>query len=116
MKNFVQPGPTITVVSPAGGLISGQGFIIGALFGISSYDVPAGSLAEIEAVGVFDLPKAGTIALTQGQPVFWDATAGDVTSVSLAHFPIGVAVLPAAASATAATVRLNGVATAASAT
>jgi predicted RecA/RadA family phage recombinase len=111
MKNHIQEGDRITVVSPIGGLASGQGVIIGALFGVSCYDAAAGSPAEIETVGVFSLPKAGAVAFAQGAVVYWDVSAGAVTSTASTNFPIGVATQAAAASDTTAAVRLDGVAT-----
>ena len=37
MKNFIQPGDSLTVSAPYA-VTSGQGVLIGALFGIAAYD------------------------------------------------------------------------------
>ncbi len=116
MKNFIQPGRTVTVVSPSGGLLSGQGALIGNLFGVASYDAAAGLNAEIEVEGVFALPKAASpIAFAAGARVFWDATGGVCTSVSTGHYPIGACTVAAAATDATVAVRLDGVATVAAA-
>jgi len=35
MKNYIQEGRMITVAVPAGGVTSGDGVVIGALFGVA---------------------------------------------------------------------------------
>ncbi|ODA67103.1 hypothetical protein A7A08_01849 [Methyloligella halotolerans] len=57
MKNFVQPGNTITVPAPTA-VASGDGVLVGSLFGVANYDAAPGEAVEIDAIGVFDLPKA----------------------------------------------------------
>ena len=37
MKNFIQRGDVITVTAPTGGVTSGQGVLVGNLFGIASF-------------------------------------------------------------------------------
>jgi len=34
-KNYIQPGQTITIAAPTGGVLSGDGVLIGTLFGIA---------------------------------------------------------------------------------
>jgi predicted RecA/RadA family phage recombinase len=46
MKAYIQPGRALTVIAPAGGVLSGQGVLIGTLFGIAQYDAVEG--AEVE--------------------------------------------------------------------
>ncbi|MGA2637440.1 DUF2190 family protein [Methylocella sp.] len=111
-KNFLQKAEVITVTAPSGGLLSGQGVLIGALFGVSQFAAAAGASAEIATEGAWTLPKAASpIAFAQGAPVYWDAGAGDVTSVAHLNYAIGVATAAAAATDATAAVRLDGVAT-----
>jgi|WetSurMetagenome_2_1015567.scaffolds.fasta_scaffold933004_2 predicted RecA/RadA family phage recombinase len=110
MKNHIQPGRTITVVSPAGGLLSGQPVVVGALFGISCYDAAAGLNAEIETEGVFALAKPNSVVtFAQGEPVFFDAATSLVKKSATGFFKIGVATEPAAATDSVVHVRLDGV-------
>jgi predicted RecA/RadA family phage recombinase len=109
MKNFVQPGHAVAVVSPSGGLVSGQAVLIGNLFGVAAYSAAASTGAEIVTAGVFTLPKAASpIAFSQGDKCYWDATAGDITSTATSNKWVGVAVTAAGASAATVDVRLNG--------
>ncbi len=110
MKNFVQPGTVVTAIAaPASGIKSGDGVLVGALFGIAAIDAPAaGGEIEIAVVGVFDLPAAGPIVV--GAPVAWDAAAKRVTATLTANALIGVALLAIGAGAGTARIRLNGTA------
>ncbi len=109
MKNFVQPGHALAVVAPSGGLVSGQAVLIGNLFGVAAYSAAATTPAEIVTNGVFTLPKpTSAISFSQGDKCYWDATAGDITSVSTSNKWVGVAVSAASTSAPTVDVRLNG--------
>lgn len=109
MKNFIQPGNTITMTAPAGGVSSGDGVRIGSVFGVAAYDAAEGDEIELTVVGVFDLPKATGGALTAGDPVFWDAGASKVTATATGNTLIGAAMADAAAPDEIGRVRLNGI-------
>lgn len=110
MRNFVQEGRYITFTA-AGPVASGQGVLMGALFGVATTDASNGQTFEIATFGVYTLPKAAG-AITVGQLLYWDAAAGEVTtsSDSGANKLIGAAIKAAGSSATSVPVRLNGVA------
>ena len=110
MKNFVMDGGTVTVLAPSGGLFSGQGVVIGALFGVAAYDAIEAAEAEIKTTGVFTLPKSAG-AITEGAIVFWDDTGKVIENASgLGFYPIGVAVAAALDADPTVNVRLDGVA------
>ena len=106
MKNFVQPGENLTLVAPYARL-SGEGALIGSIFGVASVDVGNGAEAVFVTEGVFDLPKA-TGAITQGQKVYWDNTARNVTTTANANTAIGAATMAASSNAATVSVKLNG--------
>lgn len=108
MKNFVQRGETVTVTAPIGGINSGAGVLVGALFGVAAFTAAEADDVEIGTMGVFDLPKA-TGAIAQGAKVYWDDTAKSVTTTATNNSLIGVAVAAAGTSAATVRVRLNGV-------
>jgi predicted RecA/RadA family phage recombinase len=109
MKNFVQPGDVLTLIAPAGGVHSGQPFVVNSIFGIATYDAIEGAEVEAQVVGVFEFAKLpGLIA--QGAPVWWDDTAKVIKGASAAGlYPVGVATEGAAADAPSVRVRLSGV-------
>ena len=110
MKNYVQPGNTITLTAPTGGVASGAGVLVGTLFGVCAYDAAAGAEVEVEVVGVFELAKASG-AITEGAKVYWDATAKNVTTTASGNTLVGAAVRAAATGDAKARIRLNGVTT-----
>lgn len=113
MKTFIQNGHVITVTAPAGGVSSGDGVLVGSVFGIAAYAAPEGESVEIAIGGVFEMPKDSTAILAIGDAVAWDAAAKHVTAPGVGLYPIGVATAAAGNGATTTAVRLNGVATAA---
>lgn len=107
MRNYIQPGSVITVPAPAGGVLSGNGVLIGALFGVAATDASEGDDVPLQITGVVDLPKANGI-LGLGVRVYWDAAAGNVTATDTGNTLIGVTVSAAAIGDALARVRLNG--------
>lgn len=90
MKNFVQCGDMVTVVSPTGGVISGHPVLIGSLFGVAATTAPEGSDVEIATEGVFELPKS--TAFDQGDKVYFDPTTKAIGAAATGRPWIGVAV------------------------
>lgn len=107
MKNFIQPGDTITVPAPAD-VASGAGVLVGSLFGVASFDVKSGEEVEIATKGVFELPKTSAQAWTVGAPIYWDASNKVATSAASTNALIGVALAVAANPSSTGVVRLNG--------
>ena len=108
MKNFVQPGDNLDLVAPRA-LLSGAGFLVGAIFAVASVDAAQGATLSGVTRGVFDLPKAAG-AVTQGQKLYWDNTAFNVTTTSTNNTQIGVATAAAASGDATARVKLGYVA------
>lgn len=111
MKVYIQNGDVITVTAPVGGILSGQGVLIGNLFGVAGTTGAEGEPVELATTGVFDLPKDATTVLSVGDRVAWDNTARQVTIPGTGHFIIGVAVAAASNGATTVNIRLDGIGT-----
>lgn len=107
MLNYVQPGDTLDLTAPAGGVISGQAALFGALFGVASTKAAEGQKLAVKVEGVFTLPKATGAGLTEGQKVYWDDTAKKVTGTAASNTLIGNAIEVVASGATEAMVRLS---------
>jgi predicted RecA/RadA family phage recombinase len=112
-RNFVQPGDTLSLTAPAGGVTSGQFVIVGAFAGVAQHDAAAGASVEVMVTGVWMLPKAAATAIAAGAAVYWDGAAGNVTTTAAGNTAIGAAVKAAADADATAAVRLNGIAFAA---
>ena len=109
MKNYVQPGKTITVAAPYA-VSSGDGLLVGAIFGVATASSAIGEAVEAALVGVFDLKKAASQAWAVGDKVYWDNTAKETTKTATSNTLIGVAVevVGNGASDTVGRLRLNG--------
>ena len=103
MKNFIQPGDSLTLVAPYA-VTSGQGVLVGALFGIAAYDAASSATVEIQTEGVFDITKEPSLAITAGGRVYWDNTNRRITTTATGNYQVGIATL--AALAADATVRV----------
>ena len=111
--NYRQAGETITLSAPSGGILSGQGFVTGAIFAVAASDAIEGAEVEGNTVGVWMLPKAAGV-IAEGARVWWNDTLKVVVNATGAgFFPIGVAVGGAADADATVNVRLDGVAVAA---
>lgn len=109
MRNYIQPGNTITLTAPAGGVVAGGGYKIGQIFVVAVTDAAAGDPFEGMTEGVFDLPKNTAQALTEGALVYWDDTNDEVTTTTTGNLPIGVAVKAALAADAEGRIRLHGI-------
>ncbi len=107
MKNFVQPGDSINVTAPYA-VSSGQGVLVGGLFGVAAIDAAISATLEIQTEGVFDLTKEPALAIAQGARVFWDNTNRRVTTTSNGNFPIGAATVAVATSDTNVRIWIDG--------
>ncbi len=61
--NYIQPGKTLTVTAPTGGVASGDGVLIGQLFGVAQHDAAEAERAQLLTEGVLELAKATPLAI-----------------------------------------------------
>ena len=109
MKNYIQPGNVVTLTAPAGGVHSGDGVLVGALFGVAAYDAVEGEQIEVSLAGVYALPKS-VGAIGEGAKAYWDTTAKAVTATASGNKLIGACILAAGNGEATARVRLDGTA------
>lgn len=109
MKNYIQPGNTITLTAPYD-VASGDGLLVGAMFGIATGAAASGDPIEAALVGVFDLKKVGSQAWDIGDKVYWDDTSKRATKTATDNTLIGAAIeaVGSGAGETVGRVRLNG--------
>lgn len=69
MRNYIQPGNTITIPAPDD-IEGGEIVTMGELVGIAAGDAETGADLDLVLVGVFDLAKVSTDAITIGTPVY----------------------------------------------
>ena len=93
-KTYVQPGHTLTIAAPTGGVLSGQGVLIGTLFGIAQYDAVEGADVEILTEGVVEIGKTSALQINVGDRLFWDATNKVVNKTATAQVSSASPCLP----------------------
>ena len=109
MKNHVQAGKTVTLTAPYARL-SGEGVLVGAIFGVCAGDALISTPVEAETEGVFDIAKVSAQEwATLGLAIYWDDSAKLVTTTSGGNTKIGVNTATAANPSPTGRVRLNGV-------
>jgi len=107
VTTYVQPGKTVTFTAPAGGVSSGDGVNLGAMFVIAAFDAAAAAECEGSREGVFTMTKtASEHAFAAGDTVYFDAADGLATGASAGTRAIGVAVAAATLAATSVDVLL----------
>lgn len=106
--NFKYQGDKLTVLSP-GTVTSGQGVLIGLLFGVALHGAASGELLTLAVEGVWHMPKAtgGGTGLTAGAVVYWDNTNKRVTATATGNKPVGLVELAAGTSDTTVPVKLT---------
>ena len=109
MKNYVQPGKTITLTAPYA-VTSGDGLLVGSISGVAAAPSALGEAVEAALVGVYDLKKVASQAWAAGDKIYWDNTAKQTTKTLTSNTLIGVATEAVAGGATdlIGRVRLNG--------
>lgn len=107
MKNYIQPGDTLTIPAPAA-ILSGAVVIAGDIIGIAHGDAAEGAPLDVKCSGVFELPKVAANTFALGAAVYWSAGDALATSTASGNTRIGTAVEAAASGSASAKVRLSG--------
>jgi predicted RecA/RadA family phage recombinase len=107
MKNFIQPGNTLTGIAPVGGVLSGDPVLLGSVFGVAAFDAVEGAEFEISTVGVYDLPKTTGQAWAFGDPLYWDAATKKLTKTTADNLRVGTASKIAASDAATGNVKIG---------
>jgi len=109
-KQFVHDGTKVVCVAPAGGVTSGEGYVIGnGLFVIAEGDAAAGETFNGIRVGEHLLTRNASDVFVQGNLVWWDNSLKEVVNATATGvFPIGVAAEARSAAAGSIRVVLSG--------
>lgn len=97
MNNFVQPGHSLELTVPGGGVVSGQGYKIGSIFGVALVTAAAAAKAIFHVAGVVELPKLAATAMSEGDKVGWDVGLGNVVPDAHASEDIKIGLVVAGA-------------------
>lgn len=91
MKNYIQPGNSLTVPAPAGGVVSGAPVVIGSLRGFAAGSAAEGVDVAISRVGVFECVKEAGAAWAVGEKLYLKADGSGFNKTSAANTLFGFA-------------------------
>ncbi len=108
-KSLLQDGAVVTVTAPAA-KNSGEGVLVGNLFGVAVINAASAASLPISTVGVHSIRKlnGASSSFAQGANVHWDNTNANCTVSATSNLKIGVATAAAANTDVAVAVRLTG--------
>lgn len=107
-SNFVQPGKSVDLTAPTGGVTTGVGVLIGNIFAVAANTVAAAIAFVGNTFGVWSLAKTSAQAWAVGDKIYWDNTNKRADNVPTAGFRlIGIATEAAANPSSTGKVRLN---------
>lgn len=105
-KKFVEPGDTLPLTAPSGGVVSGTPYLIGSVFGVAQTTQDEDEEFPLMVVGVHILPKQTGVTFAEGDPAYWDDGAGNIDTTTT-HPVVGVVTKDAASGDTEVWVRLS---------
>jgi predicted RecA/RadA family phage recombinase len=108
MKNFIEEGKIITLV--AGGVVTGgTPEFIGGMAVIPASSGVLNDSIPCAVSGVFSLPKKASLAVANGDDLYWDSDPGEITKTAADGVYIGKAFEAALAADTTVNVKINAV-------
>ena len=107
--NFIQEGKTLEYTNDTGSAIaSGDLVKVGVRVGVALVDIANGSSGAVAMSGVYEVDKEASLAVTQGDLLYLDATSGELDKTTTDHTLAGYAFATEATSSTTVKVCLNG--------
>lgn len=108
MKNYKQPGVKLKFTAPGSGVVSGEGYIIGATLVVASSDADAGDEFTGRTEGVFEMTKVNGLVVGEGDLMFWDDAAKQWEASASGDYPAGTGTEDAISAALKVNVKLHG--------
>jgi predicted RecA/RadA family phage recombinase len=105
MASYVQ-GDCLIDYTPSAAVAAGDVVVLNDLVTVAPRAIAANALGAVAVEGVWSMPKA-TGAINQGALVYWDATAGNVTTTSSGNKRAGKAAAAAASADASVQVLIN---------
>lgn len=109
MKNYLQDGDQPDLVAPYN-LASGDGFLVGSIFAVAVVSAVTGQALAGATEGVYELKAKAADTFAQGDKLYWDNTAKELTSTPTSNKWVATALSPKGNGATVVAARLNGIA------
>lgn len=82
-QNYKYSGEHLDWLNETGSKVnSGDVVIEGGIVGIALGDIADDAMGVLKTEGVFELAKKSSLAISAGDPLFWDATPGEITKTA----------------------------------
>lgn len=109
MRNFVQPGDSISLTAPYN-VNSGDALLVGAIFAVAMAAAAVGEKVNCRTKNgeIIDLTAVAADTIDEGQKVYWDNAARKITEVATNNTLVGAAAVAKGAGVAVCRVRLNG--------
>ena len=108
MQNYLGDGDVLLLPSAPAPLVTGQGLLIGSMFGVVLASVAQGQPFVLWLKGIYQLPKNPSEVWTIGVGLYWDNTNTFLTVTSEGNTRVGVATAATVNPSSVGNVRLNG--------
>ena len=107
--NYVQPGESLILPAPSGGVVANRVYLIGSVAMVALETAAETVPCAFAVGGVWEFPKDGTAAVNfaAGEFVFWNPTTNIIAKTATGNIKVGYAVAAAANAATTVRVKLT---------
>ena len=104
----VAPGTVVPYTNTGGAAIAAKTVIeFAAMIGITTGIIAPGATGTVAISEVWTLPKDATVAVTQGDQLYWDVGDGNINKTALGNIPCGIAYTHELAATATVQVNLN---------
>lgn len=108
MKNYIQDGARLQYANSSGSTItSGTGVLVGKRLGVAVADIANNTTGVLAMDGVFLLPKTLANVIAQGDLLYWNDTAKELTSTASGNTFAGYAHKAAGSTSSTIECRIN---------
>lgn len=98
-QNYLHEGCTLKLTNGSGAAIaSGEPIFVGGIKGVALADIANNATGPVHTEGVFTLTKKASLAISEGDSLFWDVDPGEITKTAADGVFIGVAAAAAGSS------------------
>ena len=109
-KVFLQEGKIVELTAPGGGVVSGQMLKISDLLVIAMGSAAATEKFSASLGGVHSIKKKSADVVAEGDTLYWDDSAKELTSTTTGNFLAGAALKAAGNGVVSVDFRLDGIA------
>jgi predicted RecA/RadA family phage recombinase len=109
-SNYIQPGNTIELIAPTGGVVNGVGILVQGVVVVPTATAAQTLPFQGHIEGTFTMAKAAGNAWTAGQTLYWDTANNNwVVAQSATARRAGIATVAAGSADTTGVVKLNNI-------